>query len=297
MAASRHLETSIRKTIAREFRLEGVALHSGKNSHVTLRPSSNGITISDSGRDVPLSSVEVVRTPRCTRLRLPSGRQIDMVEHLFAALRICAVSDIALSFSGDELPVLDGSAGVWTRALSKAGLTALSGYADCFVVVEAFAFESGMSRFTAEPGVFNLECTIDFPNPHIGKQSVTVANPTLASLADARTFVLEREIAMLQANNLALGGSLDNAVVIGEGGPLNPEGFRMERECARHKALDFLGDMMVLGMPIVGRFAIHAPGHAVNNHFLCEMLERGVIRRVSVATTPGLAAALTSVAA
>jgi UDP-3-O-[3-hydroxymyristoyl] N-acetylglucosamine deacetylase len=271
-----------RCTTATPVVISGVGLHSGVQATVRLDPGTNGLRVFDGDAFVPLRDVAVARTPRCTRLELPSGRRVDMVEHLFAALRIAGIADADMTFVGDEVPVLDGSSSVWLAAFARAGLKRLGGAIDCLLVVKPVSLTVGTSRFSASPGQFSLDCTIDFPNAHIGRQRISVDEPGLGSLAVARTFVLEHEIAMLKANNLALGGSLDNAVVIGEEGPLNPEGFRVEQECARHKALDFIGDLMVLGVPVIGRFEVFAPGHSANNAFVEEMVTSGALRRISI---------------
>jgi|WP_250807929.1 UDP-3-O-[3-hydroxymyristoyl] N-acetylglucosamine deacetylase len=282
MTKSMNIRGSVRSTVMQAFALEGVGLHSGQPSSVFVTPGSAGIRVADGDAFHVVSSLEVARTPRCTRLVLPSGRQIDMVEHLFAALRIAGITDADIVFIGDEVPVLDGSSSPWLRAFSSAGTRPVTGSADCLVVTAPVELVAGQSRFRVTPGAFEVTCTIDFPNPHIGHQKITVAESDLFELANARTFAMEHEIEMLKAHNLALGGSLDNAVVVGDRGPLNPEGFRMPDECVRHKTLDFIGDLMVLGVPVIGRFEIHAPGHAANNAFVEAIVASGHLRRVSV---------------
>jgi len=153
--------------------------------------------------------------------------------------------------------------------------------ADFLLVTEEVALDVGSSRYAAAPGPFSLSCHVDFPTPHIGAQSVLVDGDGLGSLACARTFVLERDIAALRSQGLALGGSLENAVVVGDTGVLNPDGFRMPDECVRHKALDLIGDLMVLGLPVIGRFEATAPGHAANNAFAEKLVASGGLVRVS----------------
>jgi UDP-3-O-[3-hydroxymyristoyl] N-acetylglucosamine deacetylase len=279
-----------RTTLSTPAMLSGVGLHSGAVSTVVISPGRHGIRIGDRGMFIALPDLEVERTPRCTRLRLASGRHLDMVEHLFAALRIAGITDVDIEVSGEEVPVLDGSARQWLSLFYGAGLTELEAPTEYLVATATVQFELGQSRYSVEPGGFHLECTIDFPIPFIGYQRVLVNEENLSSLASARTFAMEHEIAMLKANNLALGGSLENAVVVGSHGPLNPEGFRMPDECARHKALDFLGDLMVLGVPVIGRFNVNAPGHSANNAFVEAMIASGALRRVSVVETAFIAA-------
>jgi UDP-3-O-[3-hydroxymyristoyl] N-acetylglucosamine deacetylase len=282
MSSILNVHCRVRQTPSAPIVVSGVGLHSGLPSAVRVMPGHNGLRIVDIGHVISVSDIAVTRTPRCTRLELRSGRRIDMVEHLFASLRIAGITDADIEFLGDEVPILDGSSSVWLDAFARKGTRHLIGAVECLVVVKPASFEVGQSQFSVLPGHFSLDCTIDFPNPHIGRQSIRVEEDALASLAHARTFVLEHEIAMLKANNLALGGSLDNAVVIGKDGPLNPEGFRVDLECVRHKALDFVGDLMVLGVPVIGRFEVFAPGHSANNAFVEEMVMSGCLRRVSL---------------
>lgn len=276
-----------RLTVTSPISLEGIGLHSGLSTAAHILPGESGLRVLDAEGFVPLCDVHVSRTPRCTRLVLPSGRSIDMVEHLLAALRIAGITDADIRVDGDEVPVLDGSSAFWLSAISDAHPLRLDGPVEYLVVTRVASLDLGQSRFRASAGPFSLDCTIDFPNEHIGRQRIVVDDSSVGELGPARTFVLDHEIAFLKENNLALGGSLDNAVVIGSGGPLNPGGFRTDLECARHKALDFLGDLMVKGVPIVGAFEVFAPGHSANNAFLCHLLESGSLRKVRVMAEHG----------
>ncbi|MCZ6909960.1 MAG: UDP-3-O-acyl-N-acetylglucosamine deacetylase, partial [Rickettsia endosymbiont of Ixodes persulcatus] len=132
-----------RTTLSAKLRLDGIGLHSGSPSSATLSPGKSGIRIIDGGRGVPLKDITVARTPRCTRLELPSGRRIDMVEHLLAALRVTGITDLDIDFQGDEVPVLDGSSSVWLSAIRATRTVGLSGPVDCLVVMEETFFEIG----------------------------------------------------------------------------------------------------------------------------------------------------------
>jgi UDP-3-O-[3-hydroxymyristoyl] N-acetylglucosamine deacetylase len=268
---------NLRKTLRSVAEVDGVGLHSGKPSQARLFPSERGIRFFDVSGFVRVQDVKVVRTPRCTRLEFPSGRVLDMVEHLLAALRVLAISDVDIVVEGDEVPVLDGSAALWASAIEVTGVVVLPSAQPVLTVGRSVSFSHGASTFRVDPGPFHLRCVIDFPGTAIGRQEIEVGEGDLRGLLAARTFVKAGEIEALRAAGLALGGSLDNAVVFGPEGPVNPGGLRFPNECVRHKALDFIGDLMVLGHPLHGRFDIHAPGHSANNMFLEAVLTSGAV--------------------
>lgn len=270
---------SNRTTLRRIVTMSGVGLHSGIESTVRLFPSQRGKGLRarmPGGIFQSFDTIEVVATERCTRLRFDDGRTVDTVEHLMAAIAIFRLTDADLEFSTSEAPILDGSALPWLNAFGMAGSAALRGYAPSFRVLKHFEFSHRGARYTASPGSLHYDVFIDFPGTFIERQRVEVGALELSDLADCRTFALESEIAALQRAGLALGGGLHNALVIGGQGPLNPEGFRRSDECVRHKALDLVGDLHLLGAPIIGRFTASRPGHSANNAFLRAMMDNGV---------------------
>lgn len=274
-----------RRTIRRETVVPGIGLHSGLRSAVTLQPATPGEGLVARFCNSPfqaIGSMGVLATDRCTRVEFADGSNVDTVEHLFAALAMAGISDIRIAFDCREAPILDGSSSPWLDAIQAAGLMDLPGHADTLLVTRAFEFSIRGSSYSVVPGKLSLKVGIDFPGTAIGQQSISVDGPDIARLADSRTFVLEHEIAALRANGLALGGGLHNAVVIGPGGPINPEGFRHPDECVRHKALDLVGDLLLAGCPIIGAFSVHRPGHAANSAFLKAMQSAGVLVRSDI---------------
>ncbi len=274
-----------RRTIRREIVVPGIGLHSGLRSAVTLQPGSPGeglVVRFGEAAFQALGSLGVHATERCTRIEFDDGSNVDTVEHLFAALAITGISDIRISFDCREAPILDGSASPWLDAMRAGGLLDLPGHADTLLVARPFEFSIRGSSYSVVPGRLSLKVGIDFPGTAIGRQSIVVDGADIAQLADSRTFVLEHEIEALRANGLALGGGLNNAVVIGSAGPINPEGFRHPDECVRHKALDFVGDLFLAGCPIIGAFSVHRPGHAANSAFLKAMQTAGILIRSDV---------------
>lgn len=267
-----------RKTLSRTRTVVGTGLHGGRETAVTLSPGSSGIVFARPGLPpLAIADLEVVATDRCTRIRFSGGATTDTVEHLMAAIAMSGVTDVVVVLTGDEVPILDGSAMPWLHELSSAGFATLPGAAPYLEVVEPFDFTARGASYAARPGPLSYDVSIDFPHPSIGKQRIAFEGGEAAMLADSRTFAMEHEIAALRSAGLARGGGLHNAVVVGEGGPLNPEGFRHPDECVRHKALDLIGDLHMLGVPIVGRFTAYRPGHSANGEFLKAMVAAGVV--------------------
>lgn len=269
-----------RTTLRRPIAVSGTGLHSGAPGMVRITPSRLGLGIRaclSGGLPQSLSTIEVLATERCTRLRFEDGRTLDTVEHLMAAIAITGLTDADIEFSSPETPILDGSALPWVNAIVWAGLLELGGVRPVLRVTKNFHFSHKGATYSVSPGRLHYDVGIDFPGTVIGNQRVRVSGNALRTLSDSRTFAMESEIQALRSAGLALGGGLHNAVVIGPEGPVNPEGFRHPDECVRHKALDLVGDLHLLGRQIIGRFVADRPGHSANNAFLRAMVSEGVI--------------------
>lgn len=265
-------------TLAHEVVVGGVGIHSGRRSVVTLRPAGAdlGIALERRGRLFRIEPGMVSRIPLCTRLSTPLGH-VDTVEHLMAALAITGVDNVVIEIDGDEVPVLDGSALPWAEAIRCAGLRRLRQSRKRYIIRKPFRFEIGSSLYDASPLGDRISVTVDFKDTIIGVQSTSVSWSEASSLLDARTFVLEKDIEEIRARGFAKGGSMNNAVVVGSSGVLNPEGLRGPDEIARHKALDLIGDLFVAGKRIVGSIRAVRPGHSGNSAFLMAMIGEGVL--------------------
>jgi UDP-3-O-[3-hydroxymyristoyl] N-acetylglucosamine deacetylase len=213
--------------------------------------------------------------------------KVGTLEHLLAALGGLGISNLKVEVNGPEVPILDGSAAPWATMLQKAGVKTLNAPRPFYLVKKAFALEdaTGEKFISVSPASsFSLECSIEFPG-YVKNQSKYFSFSKSAFVRDicpARTFCLEKDVEMMRQNNLALGGSLDNAVVIGTNGEiLNPEGLRFPDECVRHKILDFLGDLTLAQYPIIGHFSAYKTGHALNQEFLKNILKKpGILEKV-----------------
>ncbi|WP_320170415.1 UDP-3-O-acyl-N-acetylglucosamine deacetylase [Maridesulfovibrio sp.] len=267
------LQTTIHNTV----RCKGIGLHSGKQVEIVLRPAAEntGILFSihtGSGSSFISPNPDlVVATGLATTLG--NGQDaVSTVEHLLAALRGMGIDNIHVEVRGNELPIMDGSAGPFVYLLRQAGVRRLSKERKVFAVKKSINFEQDGKYVRAFPhDGFAVDYTIDFEHPQIGRQTLSLEitpEVFMEELAKARTFGFLKEVEYLHANGLALGGSLDNAVVLDEYGVINEGGLRFADEFVRHKILDFVGDMAVMDMPLHGRFEVYASGHALNNSFL-----------------------------
>lgn len=267
------LQTTIHKSV----RCTGIGLHSGKQVELVLRPATEDTGILFSLRNgtgstflSPAPSL-VVETGLATVLG--DGREtVATVEHLLSAVSGMGIDNIHIEVTGKELPIMDGSAASFVYLLKQAGIRNLNKPRHVMAVSKAVDFEQDGKYIKARPyDGYRVDYTIEFAHPLIGTQrmelEITPENFT-KEIAKARTFGFLKEVDYLHANGLALGGSLDNAIVLDEYGVLNAEGLRFKDEFVRHKLLDFVGDMAVLGAPIQGHFEVFASGHAMNNAFL-----------------------------
>ncbi|BCS87410.1 UDP-3-O-acyl-N-acetylglucosamine deacetylase [Pseudodesulfovibrio sediminis] len=264
-------------TIHKSVRCTGIGLHSGKQVELVLRPAAEDTGILFSLRNgtgsifmTPAPSL-VVATSLATVLG-DGHEAVATVEHLLAAVSGMGIDNIHIEVSGRELPIMDGSAASFVYLLKQAGVRKLNKARKVIAIKKVVEFEKDGKYIKAKPfDGLCIDYTIDFAHPLIGRQQMTleVTPETFArDIAKARTFGFLKEVDYLHANGLALGGSLDNAVVLDEYGVLNAEGLRFKDEFVRHKLLDFVGDMAILGSPLHGHFEVFASGHALNNEFL-----------------------------
>jgi len=266
------------KTLKKSVHCSGVGLHSGEKLRLVMRPAGpdTGVVfqhVGESGRRQifqPLPE-RVVATGLATTLGC-DGHTVATVEHLMAAIAGLGIDNIIVEVHGDEIPIMDGSAASFVFLLRSAGIRKQSAGKKVFRLKKELAFERDGKSIKAIPYEgFRVIYTIDFNHPLVGVQTFTLdLNPEsfMREVAKARTFGFMKDVEMLQKNGLALGGSLDNAVVLDEYGVVNPEGLRYENELVRHKILDFIGDMSLLEHPLQGEFHVFCSGHALNNGFL-----------------------------
>lgn len=271
------------QTLAREVVIQGRGLHGNRPCEVRLVPAerTSGLRFVHmaTGVELPVKADLAGDIQLATTL-VKQGIRLQTIEHLLSALVGLEVEHLTIEVHGEEgasdveLPILDGSAAPWVEAIQEAGLQALPGTRRFIKVLRPLEVRSGDKWIRVLPfDGFRVRYTIDFPVPALGRQTRELSlDPAkyAREVGQARTFCLEREIELMRAKGLALGGSLDNAVVYGAHGPLN-ETLRFEDEAVRHKILDLVGDLALLGAPLLALVEAHAGGHALHVA-LCEAL-------------------------
>ncbi len=262
-------EMTAKKTTAKEVSLEGVGIHSGKPVRLKLIPSDSGTIVfrrSDLGNmEFPLSP-ENVEAKNCTMLVADKGR-IRTLEHLMAVLWIYGIDSMMIELDQEEIPAMDGSALPFVHAIHRAGIETLSEEKTSMNIVRSFSIEAGDSSISVEPHT-GLKITghIEFSHPSIGLQTLSIAvNPENfeREIAPARTFGFLEDVPDLQKRGLALGGSLENAIVLDKTGVISGP-LRFADEFVRHKILDLIGDLSLIGRPLTGHFIARKAGHALH---------------------------------
>jgi UDP-3-O-[3-hydroxymyristoyl] N-acetylglucosamine deacetylase/3-hydroxyacyl-[acyl-carrier-protein] dehydratase len=260
-----------RRTLAREVVLTGVALHSGVTSTVVCRPSTagQGITFAQRGGKssaVPARPHWVSATERRTGLG-EGDNAIHTVEHLLAAAFALGLDDIAVEVDGLELPILDGSFEPWLEALDSAGVRESPGQPVTYVVRTPFALEEGGASYRVEPAdEFRLTVSVEWDHPVIGRQTgewAVGAESFGREIAGARTFGFEREVADLRERGLALGGAVENVIVLSDDGVVGTS-LRWPDEFVRHKAGDVIGDIALIGGRLKAHVIADRPSHQGN---------------------------------
>jgi len=256
--------------------IAGVGVHTGDRVRLAVRPAPAGTgivfvrtDIRDRDNRIPVSGEAVVDARLNTMIENAAGVRLSTIEHLMAAFAALGVSNAVVEVDGPELPILDGSALQFVQLLDRAGFRRQEAPVRYIEILEPIRVQDGDKSAALLPcDRYEMRFEIDFDTPVIGHQVVdfVVDEETFRKdIMAARTFGFAHEVEALRRAGLARGGSLENAVVIDGDQILNPGGLRMEREFVKHKALDAIGDLYVLGAPLLGRYEGVKAGHAINN--------------------------------
>ncbi|MGB2913624.1 MAG: UDP-3-O-acyl-N-acetylglucosamine deacetylase, partial [Pyrinomonadaceae bacterium] len=244
-------------TLAKSISVSGVGLHTGVEVNMTLRPApaNTGYIFVRTDLDnfeIP-ASVEYISHCSYATTLMRRGVVLSTCEHLLSALRGSGVDNCFIDLDNIEIPIMDGSSEDFIALIEKAGITEQTAARRVFRVLERVEFEQGDRKMSIEPSEkFEIDCVIDFPHPFINRQTYNFVFEDGSfgkQIASARTFGFSHEIDMLRKANLALGGSLDNAIVLTAEGMLNETPLRYADEFVRHKILDIIGDLALIGMP------------------------------------------------
>ncbi|MEO0989389.1 MAG: UDP-3-O-acyl-N-acetylglucosamine deacetylase [Pseudomonadota bacterium] len=265
-------------TVCDVVEVQGVGLHSGEAARLTIHPSKADDGIVFRRMDLPgTPSIParwdlVEQTPLCTRIRTTDGASVSTIEHIMAALAGCGVHNARIDLDGPEVPILDGSAVPFVRAILEVGRKDLERALKVVEVLRPVDVSNGHGHARLEPAEnLWIDFTIDFEDRAIGRQSksLNLANGSFVhELSDSRTFCRQSDVDQMRASGLALGGTYENAVVVDGDAVLTPGGFRHPDEAVRHKMLDALGDLYLAGGPLLGRYTGERAGHALTNSLL-----------------------------
>jgi len=274
-------QRTLRKTIT----TTGVGLHTGARVELALHPApvDTGIVFrrTDLARplDIPARADHVGDTRLSSSLRI-DGVGVSTVEHLMSALCGLGVDNLRVDIAGPEVPIMDGSAGPFIYLVQSAGIVEQNAPKKFMRVTAPVEVRDGdkWARFTPFNG-FRLDFTIDFPHPVFGSENKHVMidfaeHSYVKEVARARTFGFMQDVEAMREAGLALGGSLQNAIVLDETRVLNSEGLRYENEFVKHKVLDAIGDLYLLGHPLIGEYSAFKSGHALNNLLARALLAR-----------------------
>lgn len=280
-------------TLKSAIRFDGIGLHSGQPVRMVIHPAAaeHGIWFRRSDvlfgdALIPARWDSVRQSPLCTFLVNAQGVSIQTVEHVMAALAGCGVHNALIEVDGPEVPILDGSAAAFVRAILQRGLRRQDAPVRAIRVLETVEVRRGeaWARLTPADRLV-IDFSIQFSDAAIGAQSksLPMSNGSFVrELCDSRTFCRQADVEAMRAQGLALGGTLENAVVVDGDRILTPGGLRHPDEAVRHKMLDALGDLALAGAPLLGAYTGHRAGHAVTNDLLRALFARPSAYRMVV---------------
>lgn len=275
------MKNAYQQTLREKITIEGVGLHSGKMIRMDLIPASAGHGVAfvrtdfEGSQEIPALWDRVVDTRLCTVIANQDGASVGTIEHVMSALRGCGIDNVRIEINGAEVPIMDGSAMPFVEAIEKVGIVSLNAPKLAIRVLKhvSVSYDGKCVTLTpADESVFSGE--IEFNHADIGNQKfeTKLVNGNFRhDIAQARTFGFLHEVEYMRSVGLALGGSMENAIVLGADKVLNPEGLRFSNEFIRHKLLDAIGDLYLAGAPILGLYDGVKAGHAINNAILHEL--------------------------
>lgn len=269
----------MQNTIKSPLSFDGVGLHSGARTRLTVvpAPASHGVVfrrtdVTDACNTIPARWDNVRQSPLCTRLVNQDGVSVSTVEHIMAALVGCGIHNAVVEIDGPEVPILDGSSAVFVRGILGTGIERQDAPVRALRVLKPVEVRKGQAIARLSPHeTLLIEFNIEFEDAAIGEQKKTLnmSNGSFVrELSNSRTFCRKADVDHMRANGLALGGTLENAVVVDGANVLSPGGLRHRDEAVRHKMLDALGDLGLAGMPILGHYHGFRAGHALTNDLL-----------------------------
>ncbi len=270
------------RTLKNEVKCTGIGLHSGEKVNLKIKPAPPDTGIQFVRTDLPGSPMieakfdNVIDTTLATTIGA-NGCRISTIEHLMAALYGLGIDNAVVEVDGPEIPIMDGSAAPFVFLIKTAGISQQDVGKRFLIIKKNFKIEDGNRSVYISPSKeLKITYTIDFHHPLLRNQTYELrfsAKDFAREISRARTFGFLRDVETLKANGFAKGGSLDNAIVIDDFRILNEDGLRYEDEFVRHKILDFLGDLSIIGKPVIGHFEVEKSGHFLNQYMLKKLIK------------------------
>jgi UDP-3-O-[3-hydroxymyristoyl] N-acetylglucosamine deacetylase len=271
------------RTIHGEISCTGIGLHTGKKINLTIKPQHAGSGIRFCRLDlpdcpqIPARLENVVDTNLATTIG-HNGYVVSTIEHLMSAFAGMGIDNALVELDGPEVPIMDGSAGPFIYMLRNVGIRVQDEVKQFFLIKKPLSLSAGDRDISVYPSrELKITYLIEFDHPLLSRQKYVLhfSGPAyIKEISRARTFGFLRDVETLKNDGFARGGSLDNAIVLDDFRVLNADGLRYENEFVRHKILDLMGDLYLLGMPIIGHFVVDKSGHSLNHMFLSELQKR-----------------------
>ena len=276
-------KTIMQTTLKNKLLFNGVGIHNGKAVKMSIEPAkpNTGIVF----KRVDLDSNNLIRSfihnvetsELCTKITNDHGISISTIEHLMATFNGLKIDNAIIKINSPELPAMDGSASEYTKKIIKSGIQRQDINRKYLKIKKNVSIREGHRHVTVSPAnKLTLDIEINYPNTIIGNDKFLYTDSNeefINNISEARTFAFYEDIQKMRTAGLALGGSLNNAIVVDQFKIINPLGLRLNQEFTKHKVLDCLGDFYLLGMPIIGKIECFAPGHKLNQKFIKEILK------------------------
>ena len=273
----------LQKTLRRKIHFSGVGIHNGRAVSMSIEPAEADTGIIFYRTDIDNNNVikglinNVVDSRLCTKIKNSSGICVSTIEHLMAALSALGIDNVIVKINSSELPALDGSSHEYVKKIISSGIRTLDRKKKVFRVIRKVEVRSGDRFISITPSnELSINISINYPETIIGHSQYFYTHTQdnfINNLSMARTYTLHKDIEKMRTAGLAIGGNLNNAIVVDKYKILNPEGLRLEKEFVKHKTLDCIGDFYLLGMNLIGNIDCFAPGHHLNQKLIKEILK------------------------
>ena len=273
----------LQKTLKRKIHFSGVGVHNGRAVSMSIEPAEADTGIIFERTDLEKNNIikavidNVVDSRLCTKIKNSSGIFVSTIEHLMAAFSALGIDNAIVKINSSELPALDGSSNEYIKKLISSGIKTLNKSKKIFKVLKEVKVKSGERFISITPSnSLSINISINYPETIIGYSKYFYTHTQdnfINDLSKARTYTLYEDIEKMRTAGLAIGGNLNNAIVVDKYKILNPEGLRLEKEFVKHKTLDCIGDFYLLGMQLVGNIDCFAPGHNLNQQLIKEILK------------------------